>query len=237
MTMTATIASIRQDLLRQYDPAGAVLLCISLCAINWAIWRDQQLEPHIADLLQTEYLRAAAEFGIYGAIVGACFMSGVMSIRGLKDPDDRRNKIVRVYRIDPPWEGKDFKGGKYAVLVEFAVSKINTDGLAVEVSLSSPYLKNLPVVMRGPARFTHRPKRVGMQSDGLNVPEFLVGDYVFRKCIGNHSATPSMSLYYYFEANEKIEPLEILYFANQANALKVESAALKIGKAYKRKDV
>ncbi len=221
------LAAVRVDILNILDPFGGVLLCGGLVGANWALGSDKKLNARARSLIRSDIWRARLHYLVHGIIIGACVLLAVWaSSESIVDPEDERNKIVRVSRIEP-WGGK----GNYAILVEFAVTKIPTEGAIVQIALDRKPLMH--DVRKGAPKRKDMQRTLANMSYEQNLPDLVQGTYVLNNPMSNHDVTPNTSIYHYFEADRPIEPVDILFFAVANNAEKIPSESISIGHAYR----
>jgi len=144
----------------------------------------------------------------------------------LTDPEAAENKYIRVNRISPP-DGKS----KYAILVEFGVTELPSEGLAVTIR---PYAGDHDEDWYGVPGKTHKQANdVEMLYDGKLSAE----NPVLRLNHATLQLTPRKSYYLCIMSNrETAEPNDILYFAVELNERATLSPKKEIlGHQYRRR--
>lgn len=147
----------------------------------------------------------------------------------IKNPEDARNKFIRVTRISEPWEGKD----EFGILIEFRVREIPTSGHIAEVKFNASNFAHHQVMVGDPNVTTNLLPVVTRPGDrNENVPQLMGGENVLRESLYSCNSTRSQSIYWYIESHDEIWPEDILFFALPSSANKLRSEALQIGRSY-----
>ncbi len=144
----------------------------------------------------------------------------------IKDAEDQRNKYVCVSHITPSWWDR----GSHAVLIEFGVVKLPSDGFAVEIQMDGEFVKN-DMYLDAPRMA--RPKAELLVVIAGPAKRFLVGKNTFQVSCRNEDITPKKSFYVYLESNGFIEPDLMLFYTAPSVAIGPSDAALRAGLSYR----
>lgn len=154
------------------------------------------------------------------ASVTACFACAV-HIPALTDPEATENKYIRITNVYPP--DKRFA---HAILIEFGVTELNSEGLAVAVHYAGDRHEDWYGM---PGRTDKQNNDIEMHYDG----KLSADNPILRLNHETFQLTPRRSYYMCIMSNrEMAEPEGILYFAVALNDRVISPRRDKLGHQY-----
>jgi hypothetical protein len=219
--LLTTIPLVMQLRDTEMDPVNIIVIGGGLLWLWVTAVREDWARTHLNRIARNRLVRLIGG----GLIVFAtAWIARGAYIPPLTNPEAAENKYIRINQITPP-DGKS----KHAILIEFGVTRIPSEGLAIAVHHTGDHDEDWYGL---PNKSHKQANDVDMLYDG----KFSAENQVLRLNHTTFQLTPRKSYYLCIMSNTQIaEPNDILYFAVELNDRTTLSPTReKLGHQYKR---
>jgi len=189
--------------------------------MNWPSRRFQSITHN-------QFIRCLG-VAVIATITG--WSAGRVYLPPLVDPEAKENKFIKVSKV--PTDDDNYK---YGVLIEFGVTKLDSQGVAVAVKLDNWDTFD---TWYGSPKKTHRQENYHLPAPWYLNPEddpYTGNEDYFWTANPNWNITPLRSLYILFKSNVELsEPVDVMFFAVELNQRELSPKKEKLGQQYTKR--